>query len=172
MTEWREDNHRRRIEGVRKGRNGSVQQDLLDLPLPDMLGAIPGAHEREVRTVSSSGGEKGSKGTGFAHIPPSILLELGKHYGDGAVKYKSDPDGLPNFWKGYPIQLNIEAFWRHFLAWCDGEELIPDDGTDDATIGNHHLAACIWHLIDMRHKVGSEWDDRPSVALRNRQEER
>ena len=124
----------------------------------------------EIKETSASGGQKGSKGTGFAHIPPAVLLELGKQYGDGAQKYPCDPDGLPNFWKGYSIQLNIEAFWRHFLLWLDGEELIPDDGTDDPTIGNHHLAACIWHLIDMRSKALGEWDDRPAVAQRRRNE--
>lgn len=123
----------------------------------------------EVRVTSNSGGQKGSKGTAFAAIPPKVLMELGQHYGDGAAKYPNDEDGLPNFWKGYEIQLNIEAFWRHFLAWLDGEELIPDDGSDDPTIGNHHLAAAIWHLIDMRNKALTEWDNRPATVLRRRQ---
>lgn len=134
----------------------------------DRLGNLLGG-SKEVFVTSSSGGVKGSKGTGFAHIPPWVLLELGEHYGDGAAKYPSDPDGLSNFWKGYSIQLNIEAFFRHFLLWLGGEELIQDDGSDDPTIGNHHLSAAIWHLIDMRTKAATVWDDRPSVALQNRE---
>lgn len=124
---------------------------------------------KEIRTTSSTGGQKGSKGTAFANIPADFMLELGKHYGDGESKYPSDPDGFPNFWKGYDIRLNIEALFRHLYAWLDGEDNIPDDGTDDPTIGNNHLMAVVWHAIDMWRKQGTEWDTRPAVAETNRE---
>jgi hypothetical protein len=118
----------------------------------------------ETREISPTGGAKGSKGTAFRNIPMDFLLELGKHYGDGEAKYPSDPDGLPNFWKGYDIGLNIEAMLRHLFAWIGGEDDIPDDGTDDPTIGNNHLLAVVWHAIDCWRKQRSEWDTRPAVA--------
>lgn len=123
----------------------------------------------EVRETSRTGGEKGSKGTAFRNIPMDFLLELGRHYGDGETKYPSDPDGLPNFWKGYDIGLNIEALLRHLFAWIGGEDDIPDDGTDDPTAGNNHLMAVVWHAIDCWRKQNTEWDTRPAVALANRE---
>ena len=70
------------------------------------------------------------------------------------------------------MRLNIEAFSRHWQAWLDGEDNIPDDGSDDPTIGNNHLLAVVWHAIDMWRKQGTEWDTRPAVALRRRAQEK
>lgn len=125
----------------------------------------------ETREVSPTGGEKGSKGTALLNIPADFMLALAEHYGDGAEKYPSDPDGMPNFWKGYPMSLNIEALHRHWFAWLGGERDIPDDGTGDPTAGNHHLLAVVWHCIDLWRKdqdPEGTWDDRPATALARR----
>ena len=122
----------------------------------------------EVKVTSATGGTKGSKGTGYAMIPPEFMEALAAHYGDGELKYPSTADGVPNFWLGYPMRLNIEAFNRHWYAWLRGEDQIPDDGSDDPTAGNDHLLACAWHIIDMWRKQGSEFDDRPAVRYASR----
>lgn len=123
----------------------------------------------EVRQTSTTGGEKGSKGTDFCAIPPDFLLALAAHFHDGCKKYPTAEDGLPNFWLGYPYSLNIEAMSRHWYLWLNGEQTIQDD---DETHGNHHLLACIWHLIDLWRKDMSDdnqFDDRPTTAQEKRE---
>ena len=119
----------------------------------------------EERKTSVTGGEKGEKQTAYGNIPSDFEQAFAHFMWLGATKYPSSPEGLPNFWKGYPMTLNYEALRRHLSAWWSGEELIPDDGTDDPTIGQHHLLAVVWHAMDMwRKRNDHTWDNRPSTA--------
>jgi len=126
---------------------------------------------KETRTTHEGGGIKGEKGTGFSAIPADFMMELAEHFHDGAIKYPSAPDGLPNFYLGYPVSANVEALSRHWFAYLAGEECIPDDGTDDPTIGNHHLMAVVWHAMDIWRKSLGPWDNRTSTAVANRKRE-
>ena len=127
---------------------------------------------KETRTTHEGGGIKGEKPTAYSAIPAEFMQALAEHYYKGAVKYPSAPDGLPNFYLGYPMSANVEALSRHLYAYLAGEELIPDDGTDDPTIGSHHLIAVAWHVIDLHRKTLGAWDNRTCTAVKAREEEK
>lgn len=122
----------------------------------------------ETRVEHASGGAKGQKPIQFSAIPTDCLIELGRMYHAGMAKYPTGDDHIPNFWRGYPYSSSYDALLRHLLAFWGGEALIPD-APGDPTSGRHHLAAVVWHglnLLRMELDDQSEqWDDRPAVAL-------
>lgn len=124
------------------------------------------ASEPEVRTASSTGGEKGVKLARYDLIPVLPLRLLAEHYGRGAAKYAD------NQWRrGYEFSKSIAAKVRHFEAWRGGEDfdVCPADGygcrhtdqdgnpftgvpSDNGPTcfnhtGSHHLAADLWHSM-------------------------
>ena len=84
-------------------------------------------------------------------IPPSFLVKLAMHYGNGASKYNSN-----NWRKGQPISRYLASFERHMLAFRCGR-------TDEP-----HLVAAVWNLIAIdwtidaisTGRLPSELDDR------------
>lgn len=121
------------------------------------------ADKTEVRTVSSTGGEKGTKLARHDLIPIGPLTELAEHYGRGARKYAD------NQWRnGYEWSKSYAALQRHLTAFWSGEDydICPEDGagckhTDAAGepyvavepntcfnhTGSHHMAAAAWHAF-------------------------
>lgn len=65
---------------------------------------------------------------------PSMLLEVSKHYEEGAAKY-----GEYNWQKGIPLHCYIDSAIRHFLKFIDNRE---DEPHDRAFIWN--LLGAIW----------------------------
>lgn len=110
----------------------------------------------EVRTVSSTGGEKGVKPQRFDLIPVEALTKLAEHYGRGAEKYDD------NQWrKGYEWSKSYAALQRHITAWWGGEDLDPEFGTS-------HLAAVAWHAFTLLTflEIHPDHDDRPGAPER------
>lgn len=105
----------------------------------------------EVRTVSSTGGEKGQKLARFDLIPVGPLTELAKHYGRGARKYADR-----NWEKGYEWSKNYAALQRHLFAFWDGEDIDEETGTP-------HIVAVAWHAFALAEFMNThpEFDDRP-----------
>lgn len=105
----------------------------------------------EVRTVSSTGGEKGQKLARFDLVPVGPLTELAKHYGRGAQKYADR-----NWEKGYEWSKNYAAAQRHLTAFWAGEDI-------DAETGTPHVIAAAWHCFALAEfmQVHKEFDDRP-----------
>ena len=64
---------------------------------------------------------------------PKALLELSKHFEQGAVKY-----GERNWEKGLPEYCYIDSAIRHYLKWMDGQD---DEPHDRAVIWN---LICLW----------------------------
>lgn len=117
----------------------------------------------EVRTTSSTGGQKGVKLARFDLIPAGPLRELAEHYGRGARKYANHQ------WRqGYEWSKSIGALGRHFNDFMagkdydvcsnepdncsfvdsDGNEYIPDEpDTCYNHTGSHHMAAVAWHAF-------------------------
>lgn len=115
----------------------------------------------EVRTTSSTGGQKGVKLARFDLIPIGPLTELAEHFGVGASKYDSHQ------WRqGYEWSKSYAALQRHLTLFWSGEEFdvcsndpkgcqyVDDKGEpftavrEDACYnhtGSHHLAAVAWH---------------------------
>lgn len=102
---------------------------------------------KEVRTVSSSGGEKGSKGERFDLIPVEPLAALSSHYGIGSLKYDDD-----NWRKGYDWKYSYAALQRHANAWWGGEEwtvevFVNRETGEEIQVTINHMVAVAWHAF-------------------------
>lgn len=133
----------------------------------------------EVRTTSSTGGQKGVKIERFDLIPIGPLTHLARHYGAGARKYDDH-----QWRKGYEWSKGIAALLRHFTKFMAGEDydicanepnackFTDADGNQiDWAVpgkicfnhtGNHHLDGVMWHAFSLREFVDKfpEHDDR------------
>lgn len=65
---------------------------------------------------------------------PTLLIEVSKHFEDGAKKYQID-----NWKKGINARSFVNSSIRHYLKWLRGDE---DEPHDRAFVWN--LMACIW----------------------------
>lgn len=65
---------------------------------------------------------------------PTMLLEVSKHFEEGAKKY-----GENNWQKGLPVNCYIDSAVRHYLKWWRGN---MDEPHDRAFVWN--LICCIW----------------------------
>jgi len=83
----------------------------------------------EVRTTSSTGGEKGMKDERHSLIPTEALAAVARHYGIGARKYADH-----NWRRGYEWSKSYDALQRHAQAFWGGEDI-------DEETGSPHMAA-------------------------------
>lgn len=67
---------------------------------------------------------------------PTMLLEVAKHFEEGAKKY-----GENNWQKGIPPKCYIDSAVRHYLKWLRGDK---DEPHDRAFVWN--LMCCIWEV--------------------------
>lgn len=89
----------------------------------------------EVRSVSSTGAEKGTKPERFDLLPQEALADVARHYGVGAAKYSAH-----NWRKGYEWSKSYAALQRHANAFWSGEDF--DEETDSP-----HMAAVAFHAL-------------------------
>ncbi|MBR5862167.1 MAG: hypothetical protein IKZ08_02445 [Bacteroidales bacterium] len=75
----------------------------------------------------------------------TMLLEVAKHYEEGAKKY-----GENNWQKGLPVYCYIDSAVRHYLKWLRGDK---DEPHDRAFVWN--LMCCIWE-VDYSPRAGKE----------------
>lgn len=120
---------------------------------PNRIVAGGGDASTEVRTVSSTGGEKGTKLARYDLIPTRPLEELAKHYGRGARKYDDH-----NWARGYEWSKSYAAMQRHAQAFWSGENI-------DEETGSPHIIAVAWHAFTLteflcRPQSYGEFDDR------------
>lgn len=66
--------------------------------------------------------------------PYTIILEVAKHFEEGAKKY-----GEHNWQKGIPVHCYIDSAIRHYLKWLRGDK---DEPHDRAFVWN--ILCCIW----------------------------
>ncbi len=66
----------------------------------------------------------------------TMLLEVAKHFEEGAKKY-----GESNWQKGIPVYCYIDSAVRHYLKWLRGDK---DEPHDRAFVWN--LMCCIWEV--------------------------
>lgn len=117
----------------------------------------------EIRTTSSTGGQKGVKLERHDLIPAGPLKALAEHYGVGALKYDNHQ------WRqGYELSKSYAALQRHTTEWLagrsydvcsndpDGCSHVDMDGNpfvsprEDACFnhtGSHHMVAAAWHAF-------------------------
>ncbi|QFG08718.1 hypothetical protein PBI_INGRID_43 [Arthrobacter phage Ingrid] len=91
----------------------------------------------EVRTTSSTGGEKGTKPERYDLIPVEALASVARLYGEGAKKYSEH-----NWRKGYEWSKSYAALQRHANEFWKGVNLDPETGEP-------HLAAVIFHSLTL-----------------------
>lgn len=106
--------------------------------------------EGEVRSVSSTGAEKGTKIERFDLLPTQALAKIARHFGVGAAKY------APNNWrKGYEWSKSYAALQRHLHAFWGGEDY-------DEETGSPHLAAAGFHVLTLLTYMDEQpgFDDR------------
>lgn len=111
--------------------------------------AVPDNGE-EIRTVSSTGGEKGVKLERYDLIPTPALAVLARHYGVGAQKYAEH-----NWRKGYEWSKSYAALQRHANAFWNGEDI-------DEETGSSHMAAVAFHAFALLTFIEEQpdFDDR------------
>ena len=104
----------------------------------------------EIRSVSSTGAEKGVKSAALDLVPTGPLLKLAEHYHAGAKKYASH-----NWRGGYEWSKSYAALMRHALAFWSGEDL-------DEETGSPHMAAVAFHAFALLEYMDThpEFDDR------------
>lgn len=104
----------------------------------------------EVRTVSSTGGEKGQKLARFDLLPVDALRQVAEHYGKGASKYADH-----NWRRGYEWSKSYAALQRHATQFWGGEDV-------DEETGSHHMAAVAFHALALLEYAVShpDFDDR------------
>lgn len=132
----------------------------------------------EVRTTSSTGGEKGVKLERFDLIPVGPLTQLAEHYGIGASKY------APHQWRqGYEWSKSYSALLRHLSQFWAGYDFdvcsndpegcahtdsqgrpfvaIREDACYNHT-GSHHMVAVAWHSFALMEFIEKfpQHDDR------------
>ncbi|QFG13652.1 hypothetical protein PBI_SHEPARD_45 [Arthrobacter phage Shepard] len=89
----------------------------------------------EVRTTSSTGGEKGTKPERYDLIPTEALATVARLYGEGAKKYAEH-----NWRKGYEWSKSYAALQRHANAFWEGIDV-------DEETGLPHMAAVVFHAF-------------------------
>jgi len=91
----------------------------------------------EVRTTSSTGGEKGVKPEEYSLIPWDAMDEVARVYAFGAEKYASH-----NWRKGYEWSKSFSSLCRHIFAFWRGDDRDPESGLS-------HLAHAAFHVLGM-----------------------
>lgn len=133
----------------------------------------------EVRTTSSTGGQKGVKLERHDLIPVGPLKALAEHFGIGALKYDEH-----QWRKGYELGKSYASIFRHATDWMAGKSYdtcsaanfegcshVTIDGEpfksprEDACYnhtGSHHMIAVAWHafVIQENETRYPEHDDR------------
>ncbi|QFP95433.1 hypothetical protein SEA_MAKAI_41 [Arthrobacter phage Makai] len=109
----------------------------------------------EVRTVSSTGGEKGMKPERYSLIPVGALATVAQLYGKGAEKYAAH-----NWRKGYEWSKSYDALQRHASEFWKGVDLDPETGLP-------HLAAVVFHSLTLMTFMQEhpDFDDRYSTLM-------
>ena len=75
-------------------------------------------------------------GAAYGNFKATTLLEVAKHFEEGAKKYGED-----NWQKGIPVHCYIDSAVRHYLKWLRGDK---DEPHDRAFVWN--LMCCIWEV--------------------------
>lgn len=91
----------------------------------------------EVRTTSSTGGEKGTKPERYDLIPVEALRKVAQLYGKGAEKYAEH-----NWRKGYEWSKSYAALQRHANQFWAGEDV-------DEEMQLPHLASVVFHAFTL-----------------------
>lgn len=114
----------------------------------------------EVRSVSSTGGEKGVKAQRHDLIPRQALDLISEVYAFGAEKYADH-----NWRKKYEWGKSYAALQRHLTAWWDGEDVDPESGLSHLGHAGFHIFALLTWVAEDGGGVENLFDDRWRTAF-------
>lgn len=154
--------------GARKGRNPE-QYSLIPIEAMDSIARLYAAGAAkytkfhslsDLQKMCVCGKEQANNATEYikGHRYTCPVYRYKPHNADQAVL-----DGSHNWRGGMPWSWCYDSLMRHVTAFWAGEDLIPDDGSDDPTIGMPHLAAAAFHLLTLLTYMSDQpdHDDRP-----------
>lgn len=124
---------------VRDIQEGKGRCDLMPLGVVAKLLNSPILYDIDAYQASGEPRHLASALNYFAEVAlddttPALLLEVSKHFEDGAKKY-----GENNWQKGIPTHCYIDSAVRHYLKWMRGD---TDEPHDRAFAWN--LLCCMW----------------------------
>lgn len=114
----------------------------------------------EVRTTSSTGGEKGVKPERLSLLPRKGLEAIARVYAFGAQKYAAH-----NWRRRYEWSKSTDAAMRHIAAFNDGETNDPESGLPHLAHAGFHILALLTWLEDDGEGADNPMDDRWPAAL-------
>jgi hypothetical protein len=144
---------------VRDMRAGKGRMDLLPLGVvEELLGddyVIVGIRcfMEENDTVYLRGSLREFARNAYNNCYPTMLLEVGKHFEEGAKKY-----GENNWQKGIEPKYYVDSAIRHYLKWRRGDK---DEPHDRAFVWN--IMCCIWE-VDWHKKSDAQKVEENIVA--------
>lgn len=120
----------------------------------------------EVRTTSSTGGQKGVKEERFGLLPRRGLEAIARVFGFGAQKYADH-----NWRRGYEWSKSIDALERHIQAFKDGETYDEESGLPHLGHAGFHVLVLLTWLHEQGEGADNPFDDRwPAGMERARRE--
>ena len=123
----------------------------------------------EVRVTSETGGQKGKKPQRMSLIPYGATAKIGEVYDFGEKKYAAH-----NWRKGYNWDLSIDAVYRHFGAFVDGQDDDPESGLSHLAHAAFHILALLTFVLnpkrykrfDTRHTTAEETENFSNPTIR------
>lgn len=113
----------------------------------------------EVRTTSSTGGQKGVKAQRYDLLPKPGLDAIAEVYAFGAEKYADH-----NWRKGYEWGKSYAALMRHMTAFWEGETNDPESGLPHVAHAGFHVLTLLTWMAEQGE--GGEFDDRYKPATK------
>jgi hypothetical protein len=114
----------------------------------------------EIRTTSSTGGQKGVKPQRHDLLPRQALDMIAEVYAFGAEKYADH-----NWRHGYEWGKSYAALQRHITAFWDGETVDEESGLNHLAHAGFHIFALLTWFAEQGEGVENPFDDRWPHAL-------
>lgn len=114
----------------------------------------------EIRTTSSTGGQKGVKPERHDLVPRRAIAAIARVFGFGASKYADH-----NWRRKYEWGKSIAAMQRHIDAFVDGETFDPESGEPHLAHAGFHVLVLLTWLEEDGEGVDNPMDDRWPAAM-------
>ena len=114
----------------------------------------------EIRTTSSTGGQKGVKPERHALLPKKGVAAIARVFGFGAKKYAAH-----NWRRKYEWDKSLDALQRHIDAFVDGETYDPESGLPHLAHAGFHILVLLTWLEEDGEGADNPFDTRWPAAM-------
>lgn len=114
----------------------------------------------EIRTTSSTGGQKGVKAERHDLLPKAGLDAIARVFDFGAQKYADH-----NWRRGYEWGKSYAALQRHLTAFWDGETNDPESGLPHLGHAGFHVLVLLTWLAEQGEGAENLFDDRWPASM-------